>query len=157
MYLEREACMRNDSDNNIDQFSMRELRQQWAQLWGREAHPFIRRPMLEKSIRFRQAQLRGESLSIEQQDRLDRLIKQYKRDPSTFDQKNNGLIQGSQLVRIWQGRKCVVTIKDKGFEYNGKIYKSLSQVAFTITGTSWNGWTFFGLKKKGHMKNEGAN
>jgi hypothetical protein len=149
--------MRNDSDNNIAQFSIGELRQQWAQLWGKKAHSFIRRPMLEKSIRFKQAQLRGEGLSVEQQTRLNQLIKQYKRDPSSLDQKNNGLTQGSHLVRIWQGRKCVVTVKDKGFEYNDKIYKSLSQVAFVITGTSWNGWTFFGLKKKGQVKNEAVN
>lgn len=32
-----------------------------------------------------------------------------------------------------------------GFAWNGKRYTSLSTIAKTITGTSWNGWTFFGI------------
>ena len=35
---------------------------------------------------------------------------------------------------------------DDGFEYQGRRYKSLSAIARAITGTRWNGWTFFGLK-----------
>jgi hypothetical protein len=30
-----------------------------------------------------------------------------------------------------------------GFAWNGKTYPSLSQVAFAITGTRWNGPRFF--------------
>jgi hypothetical protein len=36
-----------------------------------------------------------------------------------------------------------------GFAWNGKIYDSLSKVAFAITGTKWNGPRFFGLRDKG--------
>ena len=36
-----------------------------------------------------------------------------------------------------------------GFEFEGDIYKSLSAVAKAITGTHWNGYHFFGLRKKG--------
>jgi hypothetical protein len=35
-----------------------------------------------------------------------------------------------------------------GFAWNGKTYPSLSQVAFAITGTRWNGPRFFGLREK---------
>jgi Protein of unknown function (DUF2924) len=35
-----------------------------------------------------------------------------------------------------------------GFAWNGKTYFSLSQVAFAITGTRWNGPRFFGLRDK---------
>ena len=34
----------------------------------------------------------------------------------------------------------------RGFAWNGKTYGSLSQVAKAITGTSWNGHRFFGLR-----------
>jgi hypothetical protein len=37
-------------------------------------------------------------------------------------------------------------VRAGGFEYDGETYKSLSAIARVITGTSWNGWTFFGLK-----------
>jgi hypothetical protein len=41
----------------------------------------------------------------------------------------------------------VAVIAD-GFAWNGKTYPSLSQVAFAITGTRWNGPRFFGLRDK---------
>ena len=34
-----------------------------------------------------------------------------------------------------------------GFEFEGRSFKSLSAVAKEITGTAWNGFLFFGLKK----------
>jgi hypothetical protein len=41
------------------------------------------------------------------------------------------------------------TVLADGFEYDGKPYKSLSAIARAITGTRWNGWLFFGLRKQG--------
>ena len=37
-------------------------------------------------------------------------------------------------------------VLDKGFAWNGETYGSLSQVAKAMTGTSWNGHRFFGLR-----------
>ena len=34
-------------------------------------------------------------------------------------------------------------------EFEGRPYRSLSAVARHITGTRWNGWTFFGLRQRG--------
>ena len=41
-----------------------------------------------------------------------------------------------------------VTVLPEGFAWNGKIYPSLSKVAFAITDTRWNGPRFFGLRDK---------
>jgi hypothetical protein len=41
-----------------------------------------------------------------------------------------------------------VTVRADGFAWNGKTYQSLSQVAFAITGTRWNGPRFFGLRDR---------
>jgi hypothetical protein len=41
-----------------------------------------------------------------------------------------------------------VFVLPDGFAWNGKTYRSLSQVAFAITGTRWNGPRFFGLRDK---------
>lgn len=54
---------------------------------------------------------------------------------------------GTKLIREYQGRKHEVTVLEKGFEYNGKKYKSLSAIANEITGTRWNGKVFFGVCK----------
>jgi len=39
-------------------------------------------------------------------------------------------------------------VLEEGYEYQGVKYKSLSGVAYAITGTRWNGNVFFGLGKK---------
>lgn len=52
---------------------------------------------------------------------------------------------GNRLVREWNGRTYVVDVVDKGFEWEGKLYGSLSIIARTITGTQWSGPRFFGL------------
>jgi Protein of unknown function (DUF2924) len=41
-----------------------------------------------------------------------------------------------------------VMVVDEGFVWNGKTYDSLSKIACTITGTTWNGPRFFGLRDK---------
>jgi len=56
---------------------------------------------------------------------------------------------GALLAREWNGRIERVMILDKGFAWNGQTYGSLSQVAKAMTGTSWNGHRFFGLRTAG--------
>lgn len=56
---------------------------------------------------------------------------------------------GSVLTREYRGETIRVTILDKGFEYDGQVYRSLSAVAKAVTGSHWNGYHFFGLAKKG--------
>jgi hypothetical protein len=53
---------------------------------------------------------------------------------------------GTRLARDWQGRRHEVDVLESGFRYNGADYRSLSEVARTITGTRWNGLRFFGLR-----------
>jgi len=55
------------------------------------------------------------------------------------------LTPGTRLVRDWHGVGHTVTVLDKGFEYDGKHWKSLSAIAKAITGAHWNGLRFFGL------------
>jgi len=54
-------------------------------------------------------------------------------------------LNGTRLVREWRGKSHVVDIIDGGVQYNGETYKSLSQVARTITGARWSGPRFFGV------------
>lgn len=56
---------------------------------------------------------------------------------------------GFVLRRAFKGAEYEVTVLPQGFEYEGKVYRSLSAVATAITGSHWNGFLFFGLTKKG--------
>jgi hypothetical protein len=49
-------------------------------------------------------------------------------------------------VRTWNGKTYRVTVMADGFAHAGKTFDSLSEIAFTITGTKWNGPRFFGLR-----------
>jgi hypothetical protein len=57
-------------------------------------------------------------------------------------------LAGSLLMKDYKGRTIIVRVLDHGFEYDGRKFTSLSAIAQDITGTKWNGWTFFGMAKK---------
>jgi hypothetical protein len=66
------------------------------------------------------------------------------RIPTTRD--GASLRAGALLVREWNGKLERVMVLEKGFAWNGGTYGSLSQIAKAMTGTSWNGHRFFGLR-----------
>jgi hypothetical protein len=145
-----QISQRNKShDNNITQLSLPELRRKWAEFWGMAPHARIGRTMLEKSLEFKVRETNGDGLSAEQQQRLDHLITQYKRNSKIFDERSSELKPGIRLVKNHNGQHHSVLVCADGFEYRDKHYGSLSEIATIITGTRWNGWVFFGLKKRG--------
>lgn len=63
------------------------------------------------------------------------------------DNKPRLLAKGTRIYRDWKGKTYEVFVREDGkFEFDGEIYRSLSAVASTITGTHWNGKKFFGVK-----------
>ena len=58
-------------------------------------------------------------------------------------------VAGTRLIREYQGVEHCATVLADGFEYQGRPYKSLSAIARAITGTRWNGWVFFGIRRSG--------
>ena len=56
-------------------------------------------------------------------------------------------LAGTLLIREWQGVEHCVTVRDDGYEYQGRPYKSLSAIARAITGTKWSGPRFFGMRE----------
>ena len=54
---------------------------------------------------------------------------------------------GSILRRHYKGREIIVRVLADGFEFEGRIYRSLSAIARELTGTKWNGFLFFDLPR----------
>lgn len=54
---------------------------------------------------------------------------------------------GTVLVREWRGVEHRVLVLDGGFEHQGERFKTLSEVARSITGTRWSGPRFFGVEQ----------
>lgn len=63
-------------------------------------------------------------------------------------------VTGTRLVREWNGRRYEVIVVSGGFEYEGRLYRSLTAITKVITGTHWNGRAFFGLRN--HNRKKGA-
>jgi hypothetical protein len=64
---------------------------------------------------------------------------------------------GSILVREHDGHlHKVIVAAPRGFRWNHKTFKSLSEVAYAITGTKWNGPRFFGLRSGSLIRNSTA-
>ena len=58
---------------------------------------------------------------------------------------------GSMLVREHRGVLHEVIVVPRGFLWRGATHDSLSTIARKITGVSWNGPRFFGLRLKGEV------
>jgi hypothetical protein len=63
---------------------------------------------------------------------------------------------GTILIREWQGIAHRVTMLGEGVSFNGKRYRSLSEVAREITGSRWSGPRFFGLRSQITENNHAA-
>jgi hypothetical protein len=127
-----------------------ELKDQWRSLVGTEPPPYNRR-FLESRLAYRIQELAYGGLKRETLERLEALGEQ-------FDNRNITLrrirheqrpIAGTRLIREYQGIEHLVTVTRDAYEWQGRPYQSLSAIARAITGTRWNGWVFFGIRRAG--------
>ena len=54
---------------------------------------------------------------------------------------------GSIITKTYRGKTIDVKVLENGFEYEGKVFKSISRVAMTIVKRQISGYVFFGLTK----------
>ena len=128
----------------LDALDLDELRRRWVRLVGTAA-PRVSARMLRLALAWEiQANACGG---------LPRTV------TATLDQLARGSTRttppraGTRLVREWGGRVHVVTVgddtgQDEVIRWDGREWRSLSEVARAITGTRWSGPAFFGLRKK---------
>ena len=125
-----------------------DLKKQWRELFDTEAPPYNRR-FLESRLAYRIQELAYGGLKPATIERLEALGEQLDGGNVVLRRIRAGEdrpIAGTRLVREYQGVQHTVTVLLDGFEYEGRPYRSLSAIARAITGTRWNGWSFFGLK-----------
>jgi Protein of unknown function (DUF2924) len=127
-----------------------ELKQMWRELFDKEPPAFSRNYLISR-LAYRIQELAYGGLKPATRARLDALADAL--DSKAARQRVvNGPVVGTQLIREWRGVEQRVTVLADGFEWEGRRYRSLSAVARAITGTQWNGWSFFGLKRHGGGK-----
>jgi hypothetical protein len=123
------------------------LKTRWRELFETEPPPYNRR-FLESRLAYRIQELAYGGLKPETLERLRALGEQFDGGNISVRKRraNDRPIAGTRLIRDYKGIEHCVTVRRDNFEYQGRLYKSLSAVARSITGTRWNGLVFFGLK-----------
>ena len=126
------------------------LRARWRSVFRRKAPAPLPRHLLFRILAYRLQAERLGDLDKETVRLLDRIASGNLGNGHSSvlgKQSRFGRLQpGSMLVREWDGARQRVVILDRGFAWNGKTYRSLSAVAFAMTGTRWSGPRFFGLR-----------
>jgi hypothetical protein len=121
-----------------------DLRLRWSTLFGKPPPPALTKDLLGRMIAWRiQEKFYGghdkATLKL-----LDGLARRGVAKPATEPR----LRPGTVLMREHGGVRHTVTVTPDGFVWRDTNYPSLSAVARAITGTSWNGRRFFGLRMK---------
>mgnify|MGYP001596877321 CR=1 FL=1 len=130
----------------------------WRTLYGKEP-PAYSRPFLISRLSHRIQEIAYGGLSDATKQKMHDVLKsngfnevgssRHGQQKAKQAQKNNMPVVGTKLVRDWNGRRYEVIAVSGGFEYDGRLYRSLSAIAKVITGTHWNGKLFFGCAKSG--------
>jgi hypothetical protein len=126
-----------------------ELKEQWQALFDTPPPPYNRR-FLEGRLAYRIQELAYGGLKPETVRRLEQLGEQLDGGNIAVRRRraDERPIAGTKLLREYQGVEHTVTVLQDGYEWQGRPYRSLSAIARAITGTRWNGLTFFGLKNR---------
>ncbi|WP_421789248.1 DUF2924 domain-containing protein [Hyphobacterium sp.] len=132
--------------SNLGNLSFAELKDRWRSLYE-VPPPVFNRRSLEARLVYRLQELEHGGLKPRSRKRLLSLAEELDGGDHAKRRKraDNKPIAGTRLVREWKDVEYHVTVRRDGYEFNAKHYKSLSAIAFAITGTRWNGWNFFGL------------
>ena len=119
----------------------------WRRLYGGDT-PTHNRQFLERRIAYRLQEIDFRKVDHNLMDRNERRIKTImetgqnkKRD------RDHRPVAGTVLTREYRGvSHRVVVTPDGQYDFQGRMFPSLSMIAREITGTRWSGPLFFGLK-----------
>lgn len=132
--------------NALEAMSVKELLNEWPKYCEKSPKNKSNKKYLISEIVYRMQEMIYGGLTKQTIDRLEALASSKMVDERFYD--TSRLAIGTKLVREVKGVEHQVTVVADGYEYQGVKYKSLSGVAYAITGTRWNGNLFFGLAKK---------
>ena len=127
--------------------SLLELRNRWKTVFGHSAPKSLRRNFLARAVAYQMQVEAYGGLSVGIKRRLREIADAVRNGDANAALGSNRMRPGTQMIRQWQNTTHKVTALNEGFEWDGRTYKSLSAVANAITGTNWNGYAFFGIKR----------
>jgi len=137
------------------------LKEKYKEIFDGGKIPSNNKVYLWRKISYRIQEQEYGGITVKTQSKIQQLIQQY--DPinnktlrpnnmsenhpkkSKLSRDKRLPIPGTVIAKEYKGIKLQVKILESGFEYNNKIYKSLTAIAREVTGAHWNGYLFFNL------------
>lgn len=141
----------------LSDLPMAEIKRIWDRLFGAEV-PTHNRQFLERRIAYKlqEVEFRNDDKNLieRNQRRITALVEKGKLSKRDRDVRP---VAGTVLSREYQGVIYHVSVTaDSQYQFDGRLYPSLSVIAREITGSRWSGPLFFGLKVQAPAKKKGA-
>jgi hypothetical protein len=130
----------------LPRMSKAQLLALWKQMFTTPPPRKVRRDLLIRFLAHRIQEQAYGGLSPATRKRISKLARKFETNPNVELSGAPRIKQGTRLIRDWHGQSHRVAVLQNGYEYAGKRYSSLSQIARLITGTRWSGPLFFGLR-----------
>ncbi len=128
-----------------------ELRQRWLDLFSSPA------PNIENLRLFRHEIARRIQVAMfgDVDQRTRRQLVALSHDARTLNARSPSMLPtGTVIIKDWRGRQYRVEVTGAGYLFDGRIFSSLSAISRSITGTTWSGPRFFGLRRSKQSASE---
>lgn len=146
----------------LQKMTVGELKAEWRSLFGEEPRSG-NVPWLRKRIAWGLQAQCFSGLSDAAKERIEKLtplaLAAMPWGFRSFPSKNtaispvkscgSALAPGAVLTRPYKGKTVVVTVREDGFEYDGRLFRSLTAVAMAVTNSHWSGTHFFQVGRNG--------
>lgn len=132
--------------DKLAKLSKTELIAQFCRVFHTTPTQRASRSLLALMLAYRLQEEAHGGLSPVTRKQLQRLVQARSRGEALASPRPWRVKPGTRLVRTWKGQAHSVEALERGFEYQGKHYANLSEIARVITGTRWSGPAFFGLR-----------
>ena len=145
MSVDRDAEIEAEIDR-LRSMPKAELRVRYRELFKVEPPKAFGPDLLRRSIAYRIQEQAYGGLDPATRRLLNNLMAQQAKSKDGRIVIPRRIKSSAILVRHWKGQSHRVMVLEDGFAYAGETYDSLSVIARMITGASWNGPRFFGLR-----------
>ena len=140
---------------SLSKLDIDKLRERWKAIYGKTPSCEIGRSFLTRAISYRLQEHSYGGLKPSTSRLLAQAVEEIGTGSSKGPQTRMAQ-SGTILIREWRGTAHRVTMLDDGVSFNGKRFRSLSEVAREITGSRWSGPRFFGLRSQITENNHAA-
>ena len=138
-------------DKNLAALAMMspaQLREHWSEI-GPDPVPTVPTPLLRRLLAQRLQEKRHGRLPLLVMRELERAVASGGGATRDVARKKVALTPGTRLIREWNGRTIAVEVREDGFLWDERRYRSLSVIARKVTGAHWSGPRFFGINRRG--------